>query len=201
MKTLTWSFITTLILLFSSASNAEVIIGNIIRDQSGMFINIKGRHESTKFTLRSSSTTNLIHLGKLETNDSIVASGSLDSVNKIAHIDIIEFVGLKKILGRWHSEGKVFDFKNFTDLNLYKDQPPLKTAFRYSTTPADGNYWTLLLSDTNNKRTFLATINFSNPTATLKLIDSETGEISKTFLLSRRGDLHVRPIAVHPNRH
>lgn len=184
-----------LILLIGTLTSAmgfgASIQGYIVRDTKGVFLRVEstpGNPESSVvYTLSSPSTATLIYFGRLENGDFVSASGILDSEAKVAMIQSIDYVGLNKILGLWYSKEKVFDFSSYTDLHLYSNAPSVKNVFRYSMAPSKGNDWTLFLSDTSNKRTLLATIRFSKSFATLKLIDSETGLISQSFRLYRRG--------------
>lgn len=197
MKFLTWSINLLLCsFFFSVAAWSASIEGTVVRDPKGVFLKVEQSpgdpSSSVIFTLNSPSTSTLIQIGRLEDGDLVSAGGVLDYTSRVALINSIEYVGLKKLLGRWYTSDRIFEFSSFTDLHLYKPNPPNVTNFRYSTAPSSGNDWTLFLSDTNNKRTVLATIRFSKTAATLKLIDSETGGIAETIRLTRRGAKDVK---------
>ncbi len=59
--------------------------------------------------------------------------------------------------------------------------------YRYSVTPSNGKEWVLFLS--NDTGTTFATIAFVKDTATMKIFDSETGNLKKTLRLAKWGNL------------
>lgn len=172
----------------ASYSWAENFSGYIERTERGIFLVIDSPAKAGRLSLQSSSTRTLIQIGRLNTGDFLAASGSVDSEQNIAFVNSIDYVGLKKLLGRWKtSNGQLFEFASFQDLYIYKSRPVATSVFRYSAAPSNGDSWTLLLSDSHKKRTLIANVTFGRANASLKLIDSETGAIAETLRLVRQG--------------
>ncbi len=172
----------------TSYSWAENFSGYIDRTERGIFLVVDSPAKIGRLVLQSSSTRTLIQIGRLNTGDFLAASGSLDSEQNIAFVNNIDYVGLKKLLGRWKtSNGQLFEFASFQDLYIYKSRPVATSVFRYSAAPSNGDSWTLLLSDSHKKRTLIANVTFGRANASLKLIDSETGAIAETLRLVRQG--------------
>ena len=167
---------------------AENFSGSIERTERGIFLILDSPTKMGRLVLQSSSTRTLIQIGRLNSGDFLAASGTLDSEQNIAFVNSIDYVGLKKLLGRWRSSnGQLFEFASFQDLYIYKSRPVATSVFRYSAAPSSGDSWTLLLSDSHKKRTLIANVTFGRANASLKLIDSETGAIAETLRLVRQG--------------
>jgi hypothetical protein len=138
-------------------------------------------------------------LKKLSTGDLISGSGVFTDSGKIS-LEYIDYVGLRRMLGKWISSDGLLQVKNFSEMKFYphtnsdtETTVPMTLAnvpktFQYSVTPSGGKAWVLFLSDANAKTTTFATIQINGANATLKTFDSETGGVTKTLRLVKWGN-------------
>ena len=110
-------------LIFSASANAhpgnsnDIIRGQIINE--GGISDLRLKTETLEVYKVSGSQTLIARLRKLKTGDFIVATGTVSS-DKIVTLDSIQTVGLQELLGLWRSSRwEVFEFQDFSRLNLY----------------------------------------------------------------------------------
>lgn len=140
------------------------------------------------------------HMRKLATGDFVEASGRLEDSECKAFVESIEYVGLRKLLGYWYSEAAgIITVRDYSSLSFYpmnkasdlKDDAISRTGdpitYRYSVTPSQGTEWVVFLS--NAQGTSFATLKFSSKFVTMKIYDSETGDLTQTLRLAKWGDL------------
>ena len=182
----------------SLALAARPVVGTLQRDDKGLsLITDTG---CQKYRISTKSEDAEFNLYKLQSGDYITATGLLDENTCEAVIESIDFVGLKKLLGYWHSSAGLFSIPSFSYLTFYPNDktdisneapeifdPVSPVNFKYSVTPSEGKDWVVFLSDKNS--TVFATIRFSKTRATMKFYDSETGKITRTLYLSKWGTL------------
>lgn len=180
----------------SVALSARPISGTVERDISGTYL--RADSACVRYLVISTNSDTELSLRKLSTGDTLTASGKLSADNCTASIESIDFVGLKKMLGYWHSSDGLISVQDFTSLSYYpinlKDFQNGRTYaevqpvnYRYSITPTSGKEWVLFLSDRNS--TTFATIRFSKSRATMRIYDSENGNITRTLRLNKWGNL------------
>ncbi|WP_347358833.1 hypothetical protein [Bdellovibrio sp.] len=180
----------------SAAFSARPLLGTIERDITGSYL--RADSACVRFLIESKSPEAESSIRRLSTGDSVTASGVLDTDNCVAYIESVDYVGLKKMLGYWHSTDGLLTVRDFNSLSFYpisikdfqKGQDytivdPI--TYRYSVTPSTGKDWVLFLSDATS--TTFATIRFNKSRATMKIYDSETGNVTRTLHLSKWGDL------------
>lgn len=187
----------SLLASYSSFAN-QPIYGVIARDATKLSI-VTNNTQCSNYIISTKSRDASAAVKKLSNGDSLTATGLLNPQDCTALIESIEFVGLKKMLGKWYSPEGIIDVRNFNSLSYYPvsiNIPRYGYAtissvqpidYRYSITPTDGKEWVLFLSDRTS--TTFATIKFERGNVIMKLYDSETGEVTKTLFLSRWSNL------------
>ena len=150
------------------------------------------------YQIESSSTEVADSLRKLSSGDLINGTGIVQYKSNRLILETIDYVGLRRMLGKWISNDGLLQVKNFSEMKFYPHNSPTSPTptglvlsdspitFRYSLTPADGKAWVLFLSD-SSKTTF-ATIQINGANATLKTFDPDTGAVAKTLRLVKWGN-------------
>nr|BFD59468.1 hypothetical protein CKG001_15750 [Bdellovibrio sp. CKG001]BFD62848.1 hypothetical protein BdHM001_15290 [Bdellovibrio sp. HM001] len=186
-----------LILISGSVGfSARPLSGTIERDITGTYL--RADSACVRYLVESESQDTEANIRRLSTGDTVTASGVLDPNSCVAYIESVDYVGLKKMLGYWHSSDGLLTVRDFNSLSFYpisvkdfqKGQDyaiidPI--TYRYSVTPSTGKDWVLFLSDATS--TTFATIRFNKSRATMKIYDSETGNVTRTLHLSKWGEL------------
>ncbi|MFV8259238.1 hypothetical protein ACNQKP_15635 [Bdellovibrio bacteriovorus] len=179
-----------------AAHSARPISGTVERDASGVYL--RADSSCVRYLIDTKSTDADISVRKLSTGDTLTASGVLDSSTCTAVIESVDYVGLRKMLGYWHSADGLITVRDFNSLSFYpitlndfqngqsySEVDPI--VYRYSMTPSDGKDWVLFLSDSTS--TTFATIRFNKSRATMKIYDSDTGNVTRTLYLNKWGNL------------
>ncbi len=144
------------------------------------------------YKINSPSDIVLDSLNRLENGDFIIGNGTLDTTNKKINIESIDYVGLRKLLGPWNGAHGSMNFKDYStmsftpylrDTKLVEKITGHQKEFRYSISPNDGNEWALFISD--DKNTSFATVEFIKKRVLIKIFESESGKILRTFKLER----------------
>ncbi|WP_295905925.1 hypothetical protein [uncultured Bdellovibrio sp.] len=180
----------------SVAFSSQPIVGTIERDFTGVYLH--SGDLCPRYVIDSKSEDASTNIRKLTTGDTITATGLLDAQTCKAVIESVEYVGLKKMLGYWYSQDGIITVRDFNSLSFYpinlkdfQNGADYRTAdpitYRYSVTPTEGKEWVVFLSDTTS--TTFATIQFGKSNATMKIYDSETGDIKKILRMSKWGNL------------
>lgn len=178
----------------SVAFSATPVVGIVERGPYGAFLISKDDVRCAKFLISAKSNEANEILRKLTSGDAITASGVIDPDTCTVLIENIDYVGLKRLIGYWHTNDGLISVSDFDSLNFYpiklkdlKNGPLAKVIepikYRYSLTPSEGTEWVLFLSDTTS--TTFATIRFGKSTATLNIYDSDTGDIKKVLRMTR----------------
>ncbi|MNT28042.1 hypothetical protein D3C72_1637010 [compost metagenome] len=135
---------------------------------------------------------------KLSSGDLINGTGIVQYKSNKLVLETIDYVGLRRMLGKWISNDGLLQVKNFSEMKFYPHNSPssptpsglvlsdVPITFRYSLTPADGKAWVMFLSDSS--KTVFTTIQINGANATLKTFDSETGAVAKTLRLTKWGN-------------
>lgn len=189
------SFVFSLVFA-STAISAPPISGTIERDTTGIYLRVNDK--CPRYLISSKSEDASQSIRKLSNGDTITATGLLDLETCTAVVETIDYVGLKKMLGYWYSEQGIMTVRDYTSLSFYpinirglQQSSDFRTAdpinYRYSVTPSEGREWVVFLSDDTS--TTFATIQFKNDNATMKIYDSENGNVKKTLRLSKWGNL------------
>lgn len=184
--------------LFAStvALSAQPVMGTVVREFPGF--RLIGDQSCRRYIIETKTPEAANNLAKLSSGDNITATGFLDKGKCTAVIESIDYVGLKKLLGHWYSSEGIMSVRDFNSIRFYpiklndfKNNDNYKSAapidYRYSVTPTEGKEWILFLSD--KRGTSFSTIQFNKETVTVKIYDSETGQITKTLRLAKWGNL------------
>lgn len=186
----------------SVALSAQQISGMIEREGFRAFLIIEQFEnqpyvdECPRFQVDTSSNHALRTIKKLGSGDAITASGTLHPDSCKVTVDSVDYVGLKKLIGYWHSSEGIIKVHDFTSISVfptaesdfYKLFNSLQTIdYRYSITPTNGKEWVVFIS--NAAGTTFATIDLKQNSAILKIHDSENGSILKTLQISKWGEL------------
>ena len=131
----------------------------------------------------------------LEGGDLLSATGELSKLNKTAYIETVDFVGLKRILGRWESQdGFRIYFKDFRSAVVEQKQPlpwnpeEEKTLdLVYAILPLKDENWSLFMS--NRKTVRVGTLSIQAKVLSIQLVDQRTGKVTEDISLSPSADL------------
>lgn len=179
----------------SVAYSAQPVSGTVDRTSAGLFLRVPEKaHHCDRLLIHAKTDEAVQSLKKLDTGDTITAAGFFAYESCSVFIDSVDYVGLKRLLGHWHSSDGIisvqdFDSLSFYPINLkdltkggvYEKIEPIR--YRYSLTPSEGTEWVLFLSDSTS--TTFATLQFSKSSAIMKIYDSDTGAIKKTLRMSK----------------
>ncbi|MES2965583.1 MAG: hypothetical protein V4760_17005 [Bdellovibrionota bacterium] len=140
---------------------------------------IEARHAQTEKDIRN-----------LKLGDFLVARGTLDRGTAIAHVDTIETVGLRGLIGPWQSGSKrVYEFEDFSRLNLYRelrDSTGVTLSrfkqMNYTVAPEAGGRYSIFMSD--NRSVQIGFLDFEDDGIELTVIDPKTGRVSENISLS-----------------
>lgn len=194
-----WFFVLSFVLTlsFASVSHASVpFSGELIHFQGAVYLNLADK--CTRYQMIPKNNDASVHMRKLASGDFVEASGRLDHDACKAYVESIEYVGLRRLLGYWYSKSGIITVRDYSSLSFYplndtdlNDETANRTgdpiSYRYSVTPSGGKEWVVFLS--NSVGTSFATIMFTGKIVTMKIYDSETGDLNQTLRLSKWGDL------------
>lgn len=125
---------------------------------------------------------------KLEEGDLVSGFGQIDNSSKVAMIQSLSFIGLKRLLGFWwtsmgFAEIRTFSEMNFYNQSLFKTDSPLKKSYQYSISPTLSTSWVIFLSD--DKNVYYTSMIFQGNKAQMKMYNPETGVLTKTIDFTR----------------
>ncbi|MBC7371902.1 MAG: hypothetical protein H7326_10075 [Bdellovibrionaceae bacterium] len=184
--------------------SAQTVSGFIGKSGSNLFL--IPQNSTNYYALVAGNDDVKESLDRLGKGDFITGQGALDTINKKLTVSSINYVGLRKLLGRWVGGDGMMVFKDFSRMKFSPRLAQNSTGnipnnyqkeFRYTLSPSDGSEWALFLSD--GKSTMFATVEFdagktslqSEPlvirksTILMKIYESESGNIIRTLKLER----------------
>lgn len=131
----------------------------------------------------------------LQEGDLLSATGELVISNKTAYVETVDFVGLKRILGRWESkDGYSINFKDFRSAVVAQKQPlpwdpnEEKTVnLVYAILPLKESNWSLFMS--NRKTVRVGTLSIQETKLSIQLVDQRTGKVTEDISLSPSAEL------------
>jgi hypothetical protein len=178
--------------LAPNSAHAEVVSGFLRNSPTGdLSLIVRGSRDPLKIT----APANLLNsLRKLRDGNIITGSGTIKLSEKIVQIDAVHSVGLQELLGSWRSSRwEIFEFKDYTRLNLYlqtaenRDAVALAQthALNYVVVPEREGRYSIFISD-NTARLMAGTLqlNEKDRTATLTVYDDKTLKVSEKISLS-----------------
>ncbi len=184
------SLILALFLSFNLQADYVDFAGTLLKQNGRNFLRYD--HSAEPVEIRGSTALVNKIIGALGNFD--LASGRAEQITtNIWLVNNINFVGIRKILGRWVSVGPdrmIYDFKNHFDLrisNAFQNTSGFKTGLSgnhtYSVAPVDGNLYRIFISDTDN--VLIANLVFSKNSMTLDFLNTTTGEKVDSLTLTR----------------
>ena len=182
----------SLTILAGSAAVASTISGTIRNDgqingqPSPIYLVTGGQ---TAFQIDSKASV-LELVRRLRTGDQITAQGTISTDGKKLVIDSVDRVGLQELLGTWRSSRwEIFEFRDFTSLNLYVPTVDEGSAslvrthsLKYVITPEQSNRFSIFMSDNLNVR--MGFLEVGSSKLTLTVTDPKTGQVSENISLS-----------------
>lgn len=128
-------------------------------------------------------------LSTLHDGDYLSATGELNKAHQTAFVETVDFVGLKRILGRWVSkDGYSINFIDFrTAVVEQKQELPWDPAGKkvdlvYAILPLKEENWSLFMS--NRKTVRIGTLSIQKNALSIELVDQRTGKITEDISLS-----------------
>lgn len=107
--------------------------------------------EPSKPVVLSAGSQNVADvLSKLNSYDAL--RGTAESTPKGLILQSIDFVGLKRLIGRWEHPQAGMTFRSFTDVSIYTNagNPMVSYGnYKYAITPGTGNNWNIFFTDEN----------------------------------------------------
>lgn len=176
----------------ASAAHADGFEGRIsIRNGIAYVAPYENTHDLWK--LEGTSEQTFAQLRALRDGDFLSATGELVQRNHSAYVEAVDFVGLKRILGRWVSrDGYTIEFKDFRSA-VVEQQKPLpwnpqderKVDLVYTILPLKETNWSLLMSNRKTVRVGTLSIQDTNKTLSIQIVDQSTGKIAQDISLSQ----------------
>lgn len=119
-------------------------------------------------------------LTKLKSFDSLVGSGEFLKDGKL-RLDSIDFVALRRLLGKWKSRLATVNFVDYTHVSfeLFNSQ----ANYKYVITPGLGDAWKIFFTD--NSSVVLGAVAVEEQFAEIELYDSQTGDVTQRLRLQK----------------
>jgi hypothetical protein len=184
-----------LTLCCSAWAIASTAVSGTIQRNGDVFL-LRLENLGSVYQIDSSSPEVIESLTKLSTGDTLSGTGTIPYKSNKIILETIDYVGLRRMLGKWISNDGLLQVKNFSEMKFYPHTVPgastnqtriglseVPTTYQYSVTPAEGKAWVMFLSDSN--KTVFATIQIHGANATLKTFDPETGAMTRTLRLTK----------------
>lgn len=185
------------LIVSSTALASRPISGDISRSAGRIYLSGSG-DDCFRFHIVPANSEADKSVSRLSEGDMLSGTGVYNHKSCEVMVESVEYVGLKKMLGYWHSKNNFITVKDFSTISFYpinlndlNNQNPIRTGdpinYSYSITPSNGNEWVMFLSD--SRGTTFATIEFNRNNAVMKLFDSDTGILTRVLHLSKWGKL------------
>lgn len=144
--------------------------------------------ESTNYKIVPENFEVLQQMKRLNSGDLLIGQGEMSMTEKSVSVFSIDYVGLTHILGVWLGENMIVKFKNFNEFSVYEFDSKSTEKYKfsiwnYSLAPLENNNWALFFSDETS--TNLGRLELKKNTATLDILNVETGEIIKSTSLKK----------------
>lgn len=171
---------------------ASNISGSIVKESTSYYL--VADSGCVRYLIKPQNAETAQTMVKLRSGDQLRASGNLSANTCEATLHSIDFVGLQSLLGYWKSDDGMYSIRNFSMLQFFPEGSEeivngkyhdsiIPVTYHYSIVPAMGKDWVVFLSD--NQDTQFATIRLNKNSATLKIFDSETGNMVSQKHLSK----------------
>lgn len=189
------SFITLTIGLFLSANAfANAFEGHVVIRDAQTFL-VLPNEPAQQWKIEGLSDQVNSQLRTLRDGDLLSATGELTPATHTAYVETVDFVGLKRILGRWEStDGVRIHFKDFRTAIVETKKPlPSNPAedrtldLVYAILPLKESNWSFFMS--NRKTVRVGTLSIQAKTLDIQLVDQRTGLVTEDISLSPSIDL------------
>jgi hypothetical protein len=176
--------------LATTVHASTMLTGDLINSGAGKPLALIVKEAGATYQIEASDALTTF-LRKLGSGDSITAQGTVSGDKKKFSIDSVDRLGLKELLGTWRSSRyEIFEFQDFTQLNLYiptvassGDISLSRThSLKYAVMPEDGGSFTIFMKDDSAFR--MAFMDLNKNKVNLKVFDSNTGQVSDNISLS-----------------
>ncbi len=97
-------------------------------------------------------------------------------------LESVEFVGLRRLLGKWKAEKEIYQFVDYNRLQV-SSATDKKTNMSYALSPGVGDSWRLFFTD--DQSVTLGSLEIQNEKAQIQIFDTDTGSVLKTLPLVR----------------
>ncbi|MBK7842686.1 MAG: hypothetical protein IPJ71_03165 [Bdellovibrionales bacterium] len=193
MKVISWAILLFLVFFASGSYALMAIEGRVFVNNSGLFLKERYLRKKVKISSKDSGIAN--DMQKLRTGDYISGKGEYDAILQEVSLVTLEFVGLQKLLGRWENhKSDIFDFKNFSQLDLYLATPTGSSLavqpsrrLRYTIAPDSGSGWSILMVDSlaeNASHSIeVESLSIIREKLRIDIFDAKTGQIKRTIHL------------------
>lgn len=132
------------------------------------------------FKLRIATESAKQAIQKLHQFDAIQGVASL--VNGDTYVlESIEFVGLRKLIGKWQSPAELYQFLDYNRLAVTENEKTHNLS--YALSPGQGNAWRMFFTDENSVA--IGSLKLENEVAQIEIFDPESGQVSRTLPLTR----------------
>jgi hypothetical protein len=168
----------------STAHADDQVQGYLNKTSHGMTFN--NSNVARPYILKAGSPNIKALLDKMEDKDFISGTARIQSNNTLLLISI-DFVGLRRLLGRWLSDEYFLSFHSFADMTsqtLTPERDFTKGDYKYAVAPGEGNNWKIFFTDQFN-------VSLGNLSLVDKdhfkviFFDGKTGKTVKTLSLMR----------------
>lgn len=185
MKSVRHFLLVLFCLFFSSPLMAVTIVGLVHSTPSGYYL--IDNENGIQRKLHPGNQQVIDTLARLKSADFI--SGNGDFINGEYVLENLDFVGLSELIGTWVSpHGSWMKFNSFSNLSVYtltEERVAHRANLHYSIAPDSGHEWKVFLSDA--KEVILASLLLKNNQASLKIYNSDSGEVVKVIELRKLG--------------
>ncbi len=158
-------------------------------ERQGPNLTLTMSRSGLQYSLFARSRHVMLDLQKLEAGDYLSGEGVVYDGRATIEVTAVKFVGLRKMLGIWRTtDWKVFNFKNFSRLDLYlpdssiSSQPVYLRSLRYTVAPDNGDTWSILIVD--SRSVDVGSLSVDKDSMRIRVFDPKTGNIAQTIHLS-----------------
>lgn len=184
----------SLAFLLGSDAFANAFEGRVVIRDSQVYLTLNSA-PSELYKIEGLSDQVNSQVKGLQDGDLLSATGELAEATKTAYVETVDFVGLKRILGRWKSQdGYRIYFKDFRSAVVEQKQPlpwnpeeQTTLDLVYAILPLKDENWSLFM--TNRKSVRVGTLSIQNKTLSIQLVDQRTGKVTEDISLSPSAEL------------
>ncbi len=167
-------------LAFTQESGQVLVTGTVIKNLTAFsWLGLK-TSSGHIYKLKAQGAEVTATLSKLEEGDLISGFGQIDDNSKVASLQSLSFIGLKRLLGFWWTSLGFAEIRTFSEMNFYST---IKTSYQYSISPSTSPSWVIFLSD--DQGVYYTSMDFQGASAEMKMYNPETGALIKTIDFTR----------------